>query len=73
MDYCETTVSSTAQPLYPLGSTEVTWAAVDSSGNYGSDTQDVLMVDTTGPALEAPRDIVAECQSPQGTTGPIQS
>ncbi len=45
------TVSNNAPHPYPLGSTVVTWSAVDSHSNVGSDTQTVTIVDTTPPAF----------------------
>jgi hypothetical protein len=36
---------------FPLGSSTVTWTATDDSGNTGSATQKVLIVDTTPPVI----------------------
>ena len=43
---------------FPVGQSVVTWTAIDSQSNSDSDTQTVLITDTTPPALSAPADIV---------------
>ncbi|MDH5232263.1 MAG: HYR domain-containing protein, partial [Gammaproteobacteria bacterium] len=51
------------QPLineFPLGSTEISWMARDTSGNQNSKVQTVTVVDTTAPILNIPADIVKE-------------
>jgi Ca2+-binding RTX toxin-like protein len=45
---------------FPFGSTTVTWAVTDTSGNISQATQVVTLVDTTLPEIFAPTDIVAE-------------
>lgn len=59
-DGCDTSVTITndAPAVFPLGSTTVTWTAVDDSGNSTVDTQTVLVEDTIPPELSmslAPR------------------
>ena len=50
-------VSSDAPAAFPLGTTTVTYSAVDSAGNTGTATQLVTVVDTTPPALTVPSDV----------------
>jgi hypothetical protein len=51
-DNCSiSTVSNNAPALFPLGSTTVTWTAIDGSGNPGTDTQTVTIEDTIPPVL----------------------
>ena len=50
-------VSSDAPAEFPLGTTTVTYSAVDSAGNTGTATQLVTVVDTTPPALTVPSDV----------------
>jgi len=59
-------LTATALPnaSFPLGDTEVTWSATDSSGNTGTDTQLVRVVDTTAPVVTAPGDITANLGDP---------
>jgi hypothetical protein len=68
-DLCDVVpaVSNDGSPPYPIGSSSVTWTAVDASGNSTSAVQLVEVVDTTAPAISAPADVVAECSSPAGT------
>jgi hypothetical protein len=44
-------VSNDEPALFPLGSTDVTWMAVDDDGNTASAVQNVLIEDTTPPAV----------------------
>ena len=44
-------VSNDAPHPYPLGSTVVTWSAVDGHSNVGTDTQTVTIADTTPPVF----------------------
>ena len=48
---------------FPLGTTLVTCSATDEAGNTGSNTFNVLVVDTTPPALNLPADMIV----PQGS------
>jgi hypothetical protein len=53
-DICDASpvIGNDAPPVFPIGTTTVTWTATDQSDNVGSDTQDVEVVDTTPPMLE---------------------
>lgn len=46
------TLSNNAPALFPLGSTMVTWLAVDGNGNQTQALQMVRVVDTTAPSAE---------------------
>jgi hypothetical protein len=52
--------------VFAVGDTTVTCTATDSSGNTGSATFQVHVVDTTPPDLDVPGDIVVEATSPSG-------
>jgi hypothetical protein len=52
--------------VFPLGTTTVTCSATDAAGNLGSKTFKVTVVDTTGPALALPDDIIVEATGPTG-------
>lgn len=52
---------------FGLGTTEVTVTARDASGNRGTATFTVTVVDTTAPAISAPADITVEAAGPDGT------
>ncbi len=49
-----------APAAFPLGTTVVTWSAVDNAGNMGIAIQNITVQDTTAPVLTAPADIYAE-------------
>ncbi len=46
---------------YPLGRTELTFSAMDRSGNSSSCQSSVTVVDTTAPTITCPAPITAEC------------
>ncbi len=45
---------------FAIGTTSVTWSAVDSHGNQATATQHVTINDTTAPLLTAPADVTVE-------------
>jgi 4-hydroxy-3-methylbut-2-enyl diphosphate reductase IspH len=47
---------------YNLGTTTLTWSVVDSHNNPSSESQQVLVVDTTDPVLTVPQDITVYAQ-----------
>jgi hypothetical protein len=51
---------------FGLGSTTVTWTAEDASGNKGTATQVITIVDDVAPTLTLPNDVPAETEA----TGP---
>ncbi len=53
-------VTNDAPDYYPLGTTYVTWTAVDPNGNSSSAVQPVTVLDTTPPILNLPPDILIE-------------
>lgn len=55
-------VDNNAPALFPLGDTQVTWAATDADGNQASDIQLVTVVDTTPPEVT--------CNAPATITPP---
>jgi large repetitive protein len=55
-----------APESFPIGMTTVTWTATDSSGNIASDTQTVIISDTTPPTIEAPSDVIVEVTNSTG-------
>jgi hypothetical protein len=56
-------VSNDAPLAFPLGETIVTWTAVDLSGNVGSATQKVTIVDTTKPSIASIAGLTVEATS----------
>lgn len=52
--------------VFALGNTTVTCSATDSSGNTGSATFGVHVVDTTPPSVTVPTDMTVEATSPSG-------
>ena len=54
-------ISSDADPLgFPVGTTVVTWTAIDNVGNTATATQQVVVSDTTPPVVTVPPDTSVE-------------
>ncbi|MBE0642744.1 MAG: S8 family serine peptidase [Bacteroidetes bacterium] len=55
-DDCPTnlTISNDAPAVYPMGTTTVTWTAIDGSNNSAKTKQLVTIIDTTTPTITAP-------------------
>ena len=66
-DVQDVTIYIIAPDVFPVGETTVTWTAVDASGNSASETQTVIIVDTTKPGLSIPQDQTVEASSLEGT------
>ncbi|MFM8659406.1 MAG: HYR domain-containing protein, partial [Candidatus Nitrosotenuis sp.] len=56
-------LTNDAPQTFPLGETTVTWTAVDLSGNVGSATQKVTIIDTTKPVIAKIADVTSEATS----------
>ena len=56
-------ITNDAPQTFPLGETTVTWVAVDLSGNVGSATQKVTIIDTTAPVISKIADLTVEAVS----------
>ncbi|HWP78644.1 MAG TPA: HYR domain-containing protein, partial [Candidatus Nitrosotenuis sp.] len=56
-------ITNDAPSVFPLGETTITWSAVDVVGNMATDTQKVIVVDTTSPTIVQPEEIVVEAVS----------
>lgn len=63
-DIFPVTISNDAPASYPLGTTEITWTAIDSNGNLSTDVQRIMVVDTTPPALSPPADVTEDATGP---------
>ena len=53
-------IVNNAPPMFGLGTTIITWTAIDNSGNSESATQEIHVVDTISPVITPVADIVAE-------------
>lgn len=56
-------ITNNAPLIFPLGKTNVTWTAIDISGNSANSTQTVTIIDTTPPTIDEPEGILAEATS----------
>lgn len=72
-DVCDAhpAVTNDAPTVFPLGTTLVTWTAVDASGNKATATQQVTIVDTAPPTITAPADVTVELTSSVGTAAAL--
>ncbi|MGH3370609.1 MAG: HYR domain-containing protein, partial [Nocardioidaceae bacterium] len=61
-----TSCTADSGSTFPLGTTTVTCTATDGSGNVGTATFRVSVVDTTGPAITTPGTVVEEATGPNG-------
>ncbi len=59
-DESRVSITNDAPESYPLGTTIVTWTAVDASGNTATAVQRITIIDTTQPVLNIPADITVE-------------
>ena len=59
VDLDDVVITNDAPADYPVGTTPVTWQAVDQQGNTVTAVQSVHVVDTTKPDISAPAPIVA--------------
>ena len=59
-------IESDAPPVFPIGTTAVTWTASDAAGNTATARQSVTVRDTVPPSVSAPPDAAAEAASPAG-------
>jgi len=60
------TLSPTSGSTFPLGTTVVTATATDSAGQTATDTFEVIVEDTTAPALSLPGALMVEAASAAG-------
>ncbi len=65
-------ITNNAPTLFPLGTTVVTFTAVDDAGNTSTDTATVTVIDTTAPTITAPTSITLEATT-TGGAAPTQT
>ena len=65
-DIFEYSISNNAPLAFPLGTTVVNWKVVDANGIYTTATQEITIVDTTAPSVNAGDDITIEAVSVDG-------
>ncbi|MGI0008333.1 MAG: HYR domain-containing protein [Nitrosopumilaceae archaeon] len=56
-------ITNDAPDTFPFGETIVTWTVTDPSGNSATATQKVTVIDTTGPKLTVPDNVVIDATS----------
>ncbi len=57
------TITNDAPDSFPFGETIITWTATDPSGNSATATQKVTIIDTTGPTLTVPDNVIIDAIS----------
>ncbi|MGH9909364.1 MAG: HYR domain-containing protein, partial [Nitrososphaerales archaeon] len=60
-------ITNDAADTFPFGETIVTWTATDPSGNSATTTQKVTVIDTTGPKLTVPDNVVIDATAIETT------
>ena len=69
-DNCSgTTVINDAPPVFPVGSTTVTWTATDASGNTATATQLITIEDHELPGIVQPLDITVSSETGKCSAG----
>ena len=58
-------ITNDAPTSFLAGTTTVTWTATDDSDNFATDTQKIIIQDTTDPVLVLPLDIIIEASGIQ--------
>ncbi|HJU13382.1 MAG TPA: HYR domain-containing protein [Candidatus Nitrosotalea sp.] len=61
-------ITNNAPSKFPLGTTLVTWTAMNAGGNTAQAVQKITIVDTTAPTLTAPPNITIQATSANRTT-----
>src|SRR5579883_573146 len=61
-------ITNNAPSKFPLGTTEVTWTAMNAGGNTAQAVQKITIVDTTPPTLTAPPNVTVQATSANRTT-----
>lgn len=56
-------LTSNSPGSFPVGTTVVTWTAVDPNGRTATATQSITVTDTTDPVLQLPADVVAQANA----------
>ncbi len=59
-DIQNTNITNDAPEVFPLGETIVTWTATDDYENSISNTQSIVIIDTTSPTIVTPSDLQIE-------------
>jgi uncharacterized repeat protein (TIGR03803 family) len=59
-------VTNDAPPVFPVGTTFVTWTATDASGNTATCAQRVVVKNATPPTITCPADISVTATGPTG-------
>src|SRR5574338_351994 len=67
-DVQQVTITNNAPAFFPLGKTEITWTAKDTSGNNCTLTQTVSIIDTRAPILVVPANVTQEATAKTGNT-----
>ena len=62
-DLQQVTITNDAPKTFALGMTQVTWTAIDESGNRANVTQTVIIQDTTPPKINVPADVTIQATS----------
>lgn len=65
------TVSNDAPSSFPIGSTTVTWTAIDAAGNTATCTQTVIVNDNENPTISCPSNVTVGADGGQCTASGV--
>ena len=64
-------ITNDAPTTFLIGTTLITWTAIDEAGNTAFAVQQISIVDSTSPIVTAPANLIVEAESSSGASADI--